>query len=88
AQAVTLTVAQAFKVAFEFWQASKEEKEKRDKAILEGETASSLNSDPSSPKAHSGYSSRLLLASSGKFSGAESDGLEAGITKIGHNKAT
>ncbi|KAK9394749.1 low density lipoprotein receptor adapter protein 1 [Crotalus adamanteus] len=51
AQAVTLTVAQAFKVAFEFWQASKEEKEKRDKAILEGETASSLNSDPSSPKA-------------------------------------
>ncbi|XP_029141155.1 low density lipoprotein receptor adapter protein 1 [Protobothrops mucrosquamatus] len=51
AQAVTLTVAQAFKVAFEFWQASKEEKEKRDKAILDGETASSLNSDPSSPKA-------------------------------------
>ncbi|XP_039213219.1 low density lipoprotein receptor adapter protein 1 [Crotalus tigris] len=51
AQAVTLTVAQAFKVAFEFWQASKEEKEKRDKATLEGETASSLNSDPSSPKA-------------------------------------
>lgn len=26
AQAVTLTVAQAFKVAFEFWQASKEGK--------------------------------------------------------------
>uniref|UniRef100_A0A8C6X9Y3 Low density lipoprotein receptor adaptor protein 1 n=1 Tax=Naja naja TaxID=35670 RepID=A0A8C6X9Y3_NAJNA len=51
AQAVTLTVAQAFKVAFEFWQASKEEKEKRDKAILEGETASSLSSDTSSPKA-------------------------------------
>ncbi|XP_034269395.1 low density lipoprotein receptor adapter protein 1 isoform X1 [Pantherophis guttatus] len=51
AQAVTLTVAQAFKVAFEFWQASREEKEKRDKAILEGETASSLNSDTSSPKA-------------------------------------
>ncbi|XP_027431127.1 low density lipoprotein receptor adapter protein 1 isoform X2 [Zalophus californianus] len=36
AQAVTLTVAQAFKVAFEFWQASKEEKEKRDKASQEG----------------------------------------------------
>ncbi|XP_032084350.1 low density lipoprotein receptor adapter protein 1 [Thamnophis elegans] len=51
AQAVTLTVAQAFKVAFEFWQASKEEKEKRDKAILEAESASSLNSDTSSPKA-------------------------------------
>ncbi|KAM6428260.1 low density lipoprotein receptor adapter protein 1 isoform 1-T1 [Liasis olivaceus] len=47
AQAVTLTVAQAFKVAFEFWQASKEEKEKRDKAILEGETASSPNSNTS-----------------------------------------
>lgn len=29
AQAVTLTVAQAFKVAFEFWQATKEDKEKR-----------------------------------------------------------
>ncbi|XP_017320103.1 low density lipoprotein receptor adapter protein 1b isoform X1 [Ictalurus punctatus] len=32
AQAVTLTVAQAFKVAFEFWQNSKEEKEKRVKS--------------------------------------------------------
>ncbi|XP_042194524.1 low density lipoprotein receptor adapter protein 1b [Callorhinchus milii] len=29
AQAVTLTVAQAFKVAFEYWQLAKEEKEKR-----------------------------------------------------------
>ncbi|XP_063091861.1 low density lipoprotein receptor adapter protein 1 isoform X3 [Cavia porcellus] len=36
AQAVTLTVAQAFKVAFEFWQAAKEEKEKREKASQEG----------------------------------------------------
>ncbi|XP_006862339.1 PREDICTED: low density lipoprotein receptor adapter protein 1 [Chrysochloris asiatica] len=36
AQAVTLTVAQAFKVAFEFWQVSKEEKEKREKANQEG----------------------------------------------------
>ncbi|KAF4013904.1 hypothetical protein G4228_005601 [Cervus hanglu yarkandensis] len=36
AQAVTLTVAQAFKVAFEFWQVSKEEKEKREKAHQEG----------------------------------------------------
>ncbi|XP_045870617.1 low density lipoprotein receptor adapter protein 1 isoform X4 [Meles meles] len=35
AQAVTLTVAQAFKVAFEFWQVSKEEKEKREKASQE-----------------------------------------------------
>ncbi|XP_045154855.1 low density lipoprotein receptor adapter protein 1 isoform X2 [Echinops telfairi] len=35
AQAVTLTVAQAFKVAFEFWQVSKEEKEKREKALQE-----------------------------------------------------
>ncbi|XP_051844173.1 low density lipoprotein receptor adapter protein 1 isoform X1 [Antechinus flavipes] len=35
AQAVTLTVAQAFKVAFELWQVSKEEKEKREKANLE-----------------------------------------------------
>ncbi|XP_055253506.1 low density lipoprotein receptor adapter protein 1 isoform X2 [Moschus berezovskii] len=36
AQAVTLTVAQAFKVAFEFWQVSKEEKEQREKANQEG----------------------------------------------------
>ncbi|XP_060061552.1 low density lipoprotein receptor adapter protein 1 isoform X2 [Erinaceus europaeus] len=36
AQAVTLTVAQAFKVAFEFWQVSKEEKEKKEKASQEG----------------------------------------------------
>ncbi|XP_023578272.1 low density lipoprotein receptor adapter protein 1 isoform X2 [Octodon degus] len=36
AQAVTLTVAQAFKVAFEFWQAAKEEKEKREKSSQEG----------------------------------------------------
>ncbi|XP_077193761.1 low density lipoprotein receptor adapter protein 1 isoform X2 [Paroedura picta] len=51
AQAVTLTVAQAFKVAFEFWQASKEEKEKRERAMLEGEGASSRNSENSdSPK--------------------------------------
>ncbi|XP_072835577.1 low density lipoprotein receptor adapter protein 1 isoform X1 [Pogona vitticeps] len=48
AQAVTLTVAQAFKVAFEFWQASKEEKEKRERAILEGESASSPCSESSS----------------------------------------
>ncbi|XP_060640423.2 low density lipoprotein receptor adapter protein 1 isoform X2 [Anolis sagrei] len=51
AQAVTLTVAQAFKVAFEFWQASKEEKEKREKAILEGESTSVPSSESSaSPK--------------------------------------
>ncbi|XP_044853501.1 low density lipoprotein receptor adapter protein 1 isoform X5 [Mauremys mutica] len=52
AQAVTLTVAQAFKVAFEFWQASKEEKEKREKSISEGEGASGPNSeDPACLKA-------------------------------------
>nr|XP_033810347.1 low density lipoprotein receptor adapter protein 1 isoform X1 [Geotrypetes seraphini] len=36
AQAVTLTVAQAFKVAFEFWQVAKEGKEKREKTLLDG----------------------------------------------------
>ncbi|XP_053942487.1 low density lipoprotein receptor adapter protein 1 isoform X2 [Cuculus canorus] len=45
AQAVTLTVAQAFKIAFEFWQAAKEEKEKREKSILEGEGTSSPSSE-------------------------------------------
>ncbi|NXI13009.1 ARH protein, partial [Irena cyanogastra] len=41
AQAVTLTVAQAFKIAFEFWQAAKEEKEKRERSILAAEGTSS-----------------------------------------------
>ncbi|KAL1777350.1 low density lipoprotein receptor adapter protein 1 [Sigmodon hispidus] len=45
AQAVTLTVAQAFKVAFEFWQVSKEEKEKREKANQEGGDASGTRCD-------------------------------------------
>ncbi|XP_024130352.1 low density lipoprotein receptor adapter protein 1b isoform X2 [Oryzias melastigma] len=47
AQAVTLTVAQAFKVAFEFWQAAKEEKDKRVKAGSDGEGASNSQSDSS-----------------------------------------
>ncbi|XP_028848953.1 low density lipoprotein receptor adapter protein 1b isoform X2 [Denticeps clupeoides] len=47
AQAVTLTVAQAFKVAFEFWQASKEDKEKRAKSGSDGEGASSSQSESS-----------------------------------------
>uniref|UniRef100_A0A3P9L8T4 Low density lipoprotein receptor adaptor protein 1b n=1 Tax=Oryzias latipes TaxID=8090 RepID=A0A3P9L8T4_ORYLA len=47
AQAVTLTVAQAFKVAFEFWQAAKEEKEKRVKAGSDGEGANNSQSDSS-----------------------------------------
>uniref|UniRef100_A0A1A8RS04 Low density lipoprotein receptor adaptor protein 1b n=2 Tax=Nothobranchius rachovii TaxID=451742 RepID=A0A1A8RS04_9TELE len=47
AQAVTLTVAQAFRVAFEFWQANKEEKEKRVKTGSDGEVASNPQSDSS-----------------------------------------
>ncbi|KAI3367896.1 hypothetical protein L3Q82_026726, partial [Scortum barcoo] len=47
AQAVTLTVAQAFRVAFEFWQAAKEEKEKRVKSGSDREGASSSQSDSS-----------------------------------------
>uniref|UniRef100_A0A665TXK6 Low density lipoprotein receptor adaptor protein 1b n=1 Tax=Echeneis naucrates TaxID=173247 RepID=A0A665TXK6_ECHNA len=47
AQAVTLTVAQAFRVAFEFWQAAKEEKEKRVKSGSEGEGASNSQSESS-----------------------------------------
>uniref|UniRef100_A0A8C5MFZ1 Low density lipoprotein receptor adaptor protein 1 n=1 Tax=Leptobrachium leishanense TaxID=445787 RepID=A0A8C5MFZ1_9ANUR len=48
AQAVTLTVAQAFKVAFEFWQVSRDNKEKREKTGSDGEGASSSQSDGSS----------------------------------------
>ncbi|XP_074018120.1 low density lipoprotein receptor adapter protein 1 isoform X3 [Numenius arquata] len=52
AQAVTLTVAQAFKIAFELWQAAKEEKEKRERSILEGEGTSSPSSEaPAHPDA-------------------------------------
>ncbi|XP_064028698.1 low density lipoprotein receptor adapter protein 1 isoform X2 [Pogoniulus pusillus] len=52
AQAVTLTVAQAFKIAFELWQAAKEEKEKRERSILEGEEMSSPSSEgPARPGA-------------------------------------
>ncbi|NXO85331.1 ARH protein, partial [Sitta europaea] len=50
AQAVTLTVAQAFKIAFELWQAAKEEKEKRERSILAAEGTSSPSSGaPASP---------------------------------------
>uniref|UniRef100_A0AAV2JB66 PID domain-containing protein n=1 Tax=Knipowitschia caucasica TaxID=637954 RepID=A0AAV2JB66_KNICA len=45
AQAVTLTVAQAFRVAFEFWQAAKEEKEKRVKSGSDGEVGSPSQSE-------------------------------------------
>ncbi|XP_020500667.1 low density lipoprotein receptor adapter protein 1b isoform X1 [Labrus bergylta] len=47
AQAVTLTVAQAFRVAFEFWQAAKEDKEKRVKSSSEGEGTGNSQSDSS-----------------------------------------
>ncbi|XP_040193067.1 low density lipoprotein receptor adapter protein 1 [Rana temporaria] len=48
AQAVTLTVAQAFKVAFEFWQVSRDNKEKREKSGSDGcEAASSSQSESS-----------------------------------------
>ncbi|KAG8588154.1 hypothetical protein GDO81_005891 [Engystomops pustulosus] len=48
AQAVTLTVAQAFKVAFEIWQVSRDGKEKREKAGSDGEGTSSSQSEGSS----------------------------------------
>ncbi|XP_071382622.1 low density lipoprotein receptor adapter protein 1a [Centroberyx affinis] len=47
AQAVTLTVAQAFRVAFELWQVAKEEKEKRVKSGSAGEASSSSQSERS-----------------------------------------
>ncbi|XP_031234891.1 low density lipoprotein receptor adapter protein 1 [Mastomys coucha] len=49
AQAVTLTVAQAFKVAFEFWQVSKEEREKREKANQEGGDVPGTRRDSAPP---------------------------------------
>ncbi|XP_033013689.1 low density lipoprotein receptor adapter protein 1 [Lacerta agilis] len=58
AQAVTLTVAQAFKVAFEFWQAAKEEK--REKAISEGESTSSPSMDSSASSKGSVTTGNLL----------------------------
>ncbi|XP_069893704.1 low density lipoprotein receptor adapter protein 1 isoform X2 [Dipodomys merriami] len=60
AQAVTLTVAQAFKVAFEFWQVSKEEKEKREKASQEGADILGPHHD-SSPSLKSSVATGNLL---------------------------
>ncbi|KFV75121.1 Low density lipoprotein receptor adapter protein 1, partial [Dryobates pubescens] len=60
AQAVTLTVAQAFKVAFELWQAAKEEKEKRERSILEGEGMSSPEA-PAHPAASAATGTLLDL---------------------------
>ncbi|KAM4698887.1 low density lipoprotein receptor adapter protein 1 [Discoglossus pictus] len=48
AQAVTLTVAQAFKVAFEFWQVSRDNKDKREKSGSDGDGTSSSPSEGSS----------------------------------------
>uniref|UniRef100_A0A8C5ESP0 Low density lipoprotein receptor adapter protein 1-B-like n=1 Tax=Gouania willdenowi TaxID=441366 RepID=A0A8C5ESP0_GOUWI len=47
AQAVALTVAQAFTVAFELWQVAKEEKGKRAKSGSAGDTSSSSHSERS-----------------------------------------
>ncbi|XP_043074150.1 low density lipoprotein receptor adapter protein 1a isoform X2 [Puntigrus tetrazona] len=47
AQAVTLTVAQAFRVAFEFWEVAKEERENRVKWDSAGETSNSSQSERS-----------------------------------------
>lgn len=60
AQAVTLTVAQAFKVAFEFWQVSRESKEKREKAGSDGDGASSSQSDGSSSTSLKAATGNLL----------------------------
>ncbi|POI31089.1 hypothetical protein CIB84_005160, partial [Bambusicola thoracicus] len=68
AQAVTLTVAQAFKIAFEFWQASKEEKEKRERSILEGEGVSSPDSAaPACPDAPAATGNLLDLEDPAKL---------------------
>ncbi|XP_052388546.1 low density lipoprotein receptor adapter protein 1-B isoform X2 [Carassius gibelio] len=47
AQAVTLTVAQAFRVAFEFWEVAKEERENHVKWDSAGETSNSSQSERS-----------------------------------------
>ncbi|KAG7260032.1 hypothetical protein CRUP_019808 [Coryphaenoides rupestris] len=47
AQAVTLTVAQAFRLAFELWQATKEEKEQRVKSVSAAVDSSSSQSQRS-----------------------------------------
>lgn len=47
AQAVTFTVAQAFRIAFEFWQAAKQERENLAAGAPDGEVASSTTSEGS-----------------------------------------
>ncbi|XP_030075345.1 low density lipoprotein receptor adapter protein 1 [Microcaecilia unicolor] len=51
AQAVTLTVAQAFKVAFEFWQVAREGKEKWEKTLLDGEALHTAPTEGSESRA-------------------------------------
>ncbi|KFO12015.1 Low density lipoprotein receptor adapter protein 1, partial [Balearica regulorum gibbericeps] len=83
AQAVTLTVAQAFKIAFEFWQAAKEEKEKRERSILEGEGMSSPSSEaPAHPDAPAATGNLLDLedpAKSPQTSSADSPHLDNSV---------
>uniref|UniRef100_A0A3Q2G324 Low density lipoprotein receptor adaptor protein 1b n=1 Tax=Cyprinodon variegatus TaxID=28743 RepID=A0A3Q2G324_CYPVA len=79
AQAVTLTVAQAFRVAFEFWQATKEEKEKRVKPNSDVEGASSSQSDSStslgSSKGGGGVFSPIIASFSPSLSQRSSEKL-------------
>ncbi|XP_057211651.1 low density lipoprotein receptor adapter protein 1a isoform X2 [Triplophysa rosa] len=63
AKAVTLTVAQAFRVAFEFWEVAKEEREHRVKWDSTGEMSDSSNSERSTGlnETHSAVATGNLL---------------------------
>uniref|UniRef100_A0A8B9KCA0 PID domain-containing protein n=1 Tax=Astyanax mexicanus TaxID=7994 RepID=A0A8B9KCA0_ASTMX len=76
AQAVTLTVAQAFRVAFEFWQAAKEEKDKRVKSGSDGEVANDPHTENSDSLKEGGESFSLSVAT-GNLLNLEEGGIMA-----------
>ncbi|XP_048860726.1 low density lipoprotein receptor adapter protein 1-B-like [Brienomyrus brachyistius] len=65
AQAVTLTVAQAFKLAFELWQAAKGEKEKQAKCGSDEKGGSNLVSESSAPPRGGDVATENLLGLEG-----------------------
>ncbi|XP_072533493.1 low density lipoprotein receptor adapter protein 1b isoform X2 [Salminus brasiliensis] len=89
AQAVTLTVAQAFRVAFEFWQAAKEEKDKRVKSGSEGEVASIPHAEnPDSLKEGEVATGNLLNLEEGAIMAMVHSGREATRTHTAQSIST
>ncbi|XP_016159164.1 PREDICTED: low density lipoprotein receptor adapter protein 1 [Ficedula albicollis] len=89
AQAVTLTVAQAFRIAFEFWQAAKEEKEKRERSILAAGGTSSPGSDSPAhpvPGETAGMGRGMSLSRDGDSLREMDDGLDEAFSRLAQSR--